>query len=502
MNLATARAFARLKEVGIKKVMGAKRGMLIAQFMGESVLMAFISLVVAIVPVWLLLPAFNKITGKTLSLIIDVKLGLGLLVITLIAGILAGSYPAFYISGFNIVKIFKGKISFSFGELWIRKGLMAFQFAISMILVVSGLVVYQQVQMIQSKNLGYKRDNVIYFDRKGELSQNKTDNNEAASKALDNESFLQEIRNVPGVLYATDFRHSIAAGRKGGTTDVQWPGKKPETEIQFTDIAGGYDFIETLSIAMKEGRSYSRSYGDDKSKIIFNEAAIATMGLTHPIGKTVTVWGQPRQIIGVVKNFNFQSLYESIKPCFIDLNTRPTDAKIMVKIKSDQQRETLNRLQLLYSKFNVGWPFDYKFLDEDYQALYAAEKRVELLSGYFAGVVIIISCLGLFGLAAFTVQKRYKEIGIRKILGSSNANILWLLWREFSNPIMLSLLIALPASYLITKSWLNDFAFRIDLSMWYFLVAGIGIVFITVFTVGTQTISAMRIKPADSLREE
>lgn len=502
MNLSTARAFTRLKEVGIKKVMGAARGMLIAQYIGESMLIAFLSLLLAIIPLWLLLPSFNQISGKQLSLSPDPNLILGILAITIVTGFVAGSYPALYISGFKPVKIFKGKVSISFGELWVRKGLVMFQFAISVILIVSVLVVFKQIQLIQTKNLGYKRDNVVYFARKDKISENKDDYKEGGIKQTENESFLQEIRNTPGVLHAASFRHNIAAGRDGGTTDVHWPGKRPDAEIQFTDIAGGFDFIETMGIELKEGRSYSPNFGDEKTKIVFNEAAIAAMGLANPVGKTIKLWGEEKQIIGVVKNFNFQSLYENIKPAFLELNNRPANSKIMVKIQAGAERETMARLQRLYRQYNAGLPFEHRFLDDDYQALYIAEKRVEVLSGYFAGVVIIISCLGLFGLAAFTVQKRYKEIGIRKVLGSTNISIIWLLWSEFNKIIIIALLIALPASYFIMRNWLDDFVYRIDLSFWYFLAAGLLILVITWLTVGSQTIRATRIRPSESLRSE
>ncbi|MGB8192559.1 MAG: FtsX-like permease family protein, partial [Chitinophagaceae bacterium] len=501
MNLSTARAFTRLKEVGVKKAMGADRATLALQFIGESMLIAFISLLTAILPLWLLLPRFNEISGKHLIFSFDTNMVLGILGITLITGLIAGSYPALYISGFKPVKILKGKIDIPLGELWIRKGFVGFQFAISVIMIVSVLVLYKQVQLIQSKNLGYQRNNVVYFARKEKISDVKNDK-EINIRQQENESFLQEVRNIPGVVSAAGFRHNISAGREGGTTDVEWPGKQQDAQIEFTDIAGGYDFIETLGITLKEGRSYSRKYGNEQSKIILNEAAIAAMGFTNPVGKTVRIWGEDKQIIGIVKDFNFQSLYQSIHPCFIELNNRSSNSKIMVKIKEGTEAETLARLQRIYRQYNIGLPFEYRFLDDDYQSLYVAEKRVEVLSGYFAGLVIIISCLGLFGLAAFTVQKRYKEIGIRKVLGSGNMNIIWLLWGEFSKIIIISLLVALPISYLVLKNWLDDFAYRIDLSAWYFIAAGVLITIITWLTVSSQTIKAIRIKPADSLRSE
>jgi ABC-type antimicrobial peptide transport system permease subunit len=500
MNLSTAKAVTRLKEVGVKKVMGAARTSLVMQYIGESLVITFLSLLLAILPVIFLLPWFNEITGKQLRLGFDAQLLVGILVITLVTGLLAGSYPALYISGFKPVKIFKGNVKTSIGELWARKGLVIFQFAISVILIVSVLVVYKQIELVQTKNLGYVRDHVIYFGRKDAASVNKEDYKEGGIKEQAAESFLQVVKGVPGVVQAAHFRHNIAAGRDGGTSDVKWEGKNPEANIQFTDLAGGYGFIETLGIELKEGRSFSQDYGAEKTKIIFNEAAIENMGLTHPIGKVVKVWGEDMEIIGVAKNFNFQSLYEAIKPCFIYLNVKPANAKIMVKIQGGAEKETFARLQRVYGEYNMGLPMEYRFLDDDYQALYASEKRVEVLSGYFAGVVILISCLGLFGLAAFTVQKRYKEIGIRKVLGSSNFNIVWLLWNDFNKMIIAALVIALPLSYFIVKSWLDDFAYRIDLKFWYFILAGILTLIVAWLTVGTQTIKATKIKPSETLR--
>jgi putative ABC transport system permease protein len=502
MNLSTARAFTRLKEVGIKKVMGASRRWLIAQYIGESVLLAFMSLLLAIVPLWLLLPRFNQLSGKHLALPHDSNLVLGVLALTTLTGFVAGSYPAFYISGFNPIRIFKGKISISFGELWVRKGLVVFQFAISVVLILAALVVYQQIQLIHTRDLGYNRDNVVYFAPKEMATENNDAYKEGGIKQRENERFLQEVRNLPGVASAACFRHNIAAGREGGTTDIQWPGKKPDDNTAFTDIAGGYHFIETMGFTLKEGRSYSRSYGDDKSKVVFNEAAIAAMGLTNPIGKTVRIWGDEKQIIGVVKDFNFQSLYENIKPSFIDLTERPGSAKFMVKVKGGTERETLARLESLYHKYNAGLPFEYRFLDDDYQALYIAEKRVGVLSGYFAAMAMVISCLGLFGLASFSVQRRFKEFGIRKVLGSSGINIALLLWSEFGKMIVVSLLIALPIAYWLLKNWLDDFAYRIPLSAGYFLTGSGLIVVIAWLTISTQALKVIRLRPAETLRTE
>jgi putative ABC transport system permease protein len=502
MNLSTARAFTRLKEVGVKKVMGASRTAIAFQYAGESVLLAFIALLFAMVPVLLFLPAFNQLSGKNIQLSSDPAAMTAMFLITLFTGIISGSYPALYLSSFEPEKILKGKISISPGELWVRKGLVMFQFAISIIMIISVMVVFNQVQLIQNKNLGYNRDNLVYFARKDEVSENNEDYREGGKKQQENESMLQSIRSVPGVINAASFRHNIAAGREGGTTDVHWPGKNEREEIQFTDIAGGYQMIETMGMVLKQGRSFSSRFGDDQRAIILNEAAVSVMGLQDPVGKRIKIWGEDKEIIGVVKNFHFQSLYENIKPCFLYLHTKPVDTKVMVKIKAGTERQTLTRLAAIYRQFHGGLPFEYTFVDEDYQKLYSSEKKVEVLSGYFAGITIIISCLGLFGLAAFTVQKRRKEIGIRRVLGSGNLGIAWLLWTEFSRVVTGALFVAVPVSYLLLKSWLNDFAYRVDLSWWYFVAGGAITLIITWLTVSSQTYRALRAKPAESLRQE
>jgi putative ABC transport system permease protein len=502
MNLSTARAFTKLKEVGVKKVMGASRISIALQYTGESVLLAVIALLFAIIPVLLFLPAFNQLSGKDIQLTSDTSALAGMLVITLITGVVSGSYPALYLSGFKPEKILKGKMSFSPGESWVRKALVMFQFAISIVMIISVLVVYKQVQLIQNKNLGYNRDNLVYFARKDEVSENNDDYKQGGKKQQENEIMLQAVRGVPGVINAASFRHNIAAGRDGGTTDVHWPGKNDREEIQFTDIAGGYQLIETMGMELKQGRSFSTSFGDEEKGIILNEAAVSVMGLKDPVGKTIKIWGEDKQIIGVVKNFHFQSLYENIKPCFLYLHTRPVDTKVMVRIKAGTERQTLARLGEIYREFHAGLPFEYTFVDEDYQKLYASEKKVEVLSGYFAGITIVISCLGLFGLAAFTVQKRRKEIGIRRVLGSGNFNIAWLLWGEFSRVVTGALLVAMPVSYLLLKTWLNDFAYRVDLSWWYFVAGGAITLIITWLTVSSQTLRALRARPAESLRQE
>lgn len=488
MNLSTARASKRIKEIGMKKALGASQKSLIFQYLSESMLMAFLSLFVAIILVEFFLPQFNEITGKQITINFSSFHILIFLGITLFTGLIAGSYPALYLSGFNPVTVLKGKFNSSISELWTRKGLVIFQFALSGILIVSVLVVYKQIKFIQDKKLGFDKDNIVYFDMEGRVAENRN-------------VFLSEIKNIPGIVNASSTAFNIL-GLHNITGGVSWEGKNPNDIIDFHMQIVNYDFIETHSIEMKEGRAFSKDFGSDNSNIICNEAAIKIMGLKDPIGKVINLWGKNRQIIGITKDFHFESLYKKVNPLLFILASSSQNLKIMAKIKSGTEKETIDRLGKFYEEYNPGFVFEYKFLDENYQVKYIAEKRVAVLSRYFAGLAILISCLGLFGLAAFTAERRRKEIGIRKVLGLSELGIITLLTKDFTNIVLASMLISFPVSYFITKHWLDSFAYRIELQVWYFIGVGLITLFIAWITVGTQAIRAALANPVESLRYE
>jgi putative ABC transport system permease protein len=501
MNLSTAKASGRLKESGIKKVMGANRMSLVTQYIGESVLMTLIASIAALVIVFFLLPQFNHVTTKQLRFPIDKNFFLIVAGIALFIGILSGSYPALYLSGFKPAITLKGKINGSTGELLARKGLVIFQFIISAMFIVTVLVVYKQMQLIQTKNLGYDRNNIIYFEKGGIQSDNKDEYKEGGKYEMDLAHFMNGLKNIPGVVNVSNFRHNIT-NRNGGTSDLSWEGKDPNTHIDFTNLAAGYNFIETLGIEMKEGRSFSNTYGSEKNAIIFNEAAIEVMGIKNPVGKLVHLWGEDRKIIGVTKNFNFQSLYQNLKPCFFDFKINQWASKIMVKIKAGKESETIEQIRQFYKEYNHGFPFEYRFLNDDYQALYESEKRVTELSKYFAALAIIISCLGLFGLAAFTAQRRQKEISIRKIIGASAQHLFILLTKDFLKLVLIAILVAFPLSWWILNQWLHSFAYRINIGSSIFLAAGFSIILITLITISFQSIKAATATPIKSLRLE
>ncbi len=489
MNLSTARATRKAKEVGIKKSVGAQRSSLIFQFLSESLVVTLVSVLFSLMLVALALPKFNEITDKKISLsLLDPQLFGWALMITLITGIIAGSYPAFYLSGFRPASVLKGNVTGSFGELWARKGLVVFQFFLSVILIVSVLVIYQQIQFAQTKNLGYDKDRLIQIYIEGNLRNTR-------------ETFLTELRRVPGVTAATTIGNQLL-GRNNNTSGLEWEGKDPETNILFENIAVNYGTIETLGVQMAEGRTYSQEFGADTTKIIFNEAGIEAMGLTDPIGKHIKLWGQyDLEIIGVVKNFHYQSLHEEVAPLFFRLSPRNTWTA-MVRLDAGREKEALEGIQKVYTTLNPGFAFEFQWQDQEYGKLYAAEQRVASLAFSFATMAIVISCLGLFGLATFTAERRTKEIGIRKALGSSSTNIVMLLSADFTKMVLLSIGLGLPASYWLLKQWLQRFAFHIDLGIGYFALAGTIAMVIAWLTVASQAIRASNVNPVNCLREQ
>ena len=487
MNLSTAKATRKLKDVGVRKTIGAERSTLIGQYMGESIFMAFLALLVGLVMVQLFLPQFNFLTGKALTFPFHFPMIVSLLTVTLLTGIIAGSYPALYLSSFEPIKVLKGSINGTTGELWLRKTLVVFQFALSVLLIVAVLVVYKQIEFIQTKNLGYDKENLITFPKDGMAESNL-------------ETFLHQLKSIPGVQNASSTHHRIVAS-SGSTTGVKWEGKDPNTVIKFGHIGVYYDFIETLGVQMKAGRSFSKDFGNEAQNLIVNETAVKAMELDNPIDKTIKLWGNDVKIIGVVKDFHFESLHDAVQPMFFKLDAKFLST-IMVRIQAGKEKETLGSIQAFYKKSNPGFTFDYTFLDVEFAAQYVAETRVAALSKYFAGLAIIISCLGLFGLVAFSAQRRQKEIGIRKVLGASTFGIVRLLSADFTKMVLVAIAIALPISYSIAQSWLADFAFKIDLQPWFFVAAGFGALLIAWATVGIQTLKAANLNPTESLKSE
>lgn len=488
MNLSTAKASGRMKEVGIKKVLGAQRNALIVQYLTESMVLTFLSLFMALLCVELLLPQFNSIVNKELVLHFTWQLSLVLFSITFFTGLVSGSYPALYLSGFKPAAALKGRLKNSSTEIFTRKGLVVFQFSLSVIFIVSVLVVYKQVRFVQTQHPGFQKDNVIYFETEGKLKSNIN-------------AFLKEVKKIPGVVNTSSINRDFLGDLNSTTGDFNWEGRDPKEVIKFQNASINTNFIETMGMKMIAGRSFSDQFGADSTRIIINEAGIKAMRLKDPVNKTFTLWGKDYQIAGIVKDFHFESMHQVVKPMFMRFEGN-TANRVMVSIQPGKERETLARLTALYAGYNPGYTLNYHFLDQDFQLQYEADHRVSILSGYFAALAIIISCLGLFGLAAFTAERRLKEIGIRKVLGASEWNIVYILSRDFTMPVLLGIGIAVPASYIITQYWLNTFAYRIEMQIWYFVLAGLLALLISWLTVSMQAIKAATVSPINCLKEQ
>jgi putative ABC transport system permease protein len=489
MNLSTAKAAYRAREVGIKKVVGASRRMLILQYLGESVLLSLLSLAGALVLLWFLLPSFNTITGKTLSLHWDPVFASGLLGIAVVTGLFAGSYPAFYLSGFRPVAVLKGAVRNSLGELWARKGLVVFQFTLSVIFIAGVLVIYRQITYIQSRDLGYSRENVIHFDIPFSMD---------SAKLATASAFVGELRNLPGVVNAGSYAHDLM-GNHGLISDLNWVGRDPNQHIDYANIEVGANFLETAGIKLVAGRYFSQN-ANASHEIILNQTAIRAMGLKDPIGTMVKFWDQTREIVGITADFNFESLYQQVKPAFFQVY--PVGPSVMVRLRAGSEEQAIAGIRAAYARFNPGMAFEYAYLDEDYARWYASELRVGVLSRYFAALAIIISCLGLFGLAAFTAQKRKKEIGIRKVIGASTVRVAYLLSREFLLLVGLSIVIAFPLVAVGMHRWLDQFAYRAPIGMDIFFYTAATALVITLATISFQAVKAATANPAEALRSE
>jgi putative ABC transport system permease protein len=489
MNLATARSAKRAKEIGIRKVVGAVRSTLVAQFVGEAVMLTSFAIIIAIAITAVALPAFDQLTGKQLSLPFQqATFWLSILGLLLTTGFVAGSYPALFLSSLKPVLVLKGTLKFSWSASFFRKALVVFQFALSVFLIIAMMVVYKQLNYIQTKNLGFNRDNLIYIPIEGDLVKNYE---LFKQQALSNTNIVNvsKMRNSPTAI----FHH---------TGDIGWPGKDASLTVSFVDGVVGYDFVKTMNLQMQSGRDFSKNFGTDSIGFLLNETAVNKMGLKNPVGKTVT-WGKHTgKVIGVMKDFHFNSLHEPIEPLIMRLDENWTWGTILVRIKAGKTKETVVGLQKICKQLNPKFPFTYQFSDLEYAKLYESEAVVSELANIFAFLAIFISCLGLFGLATFTAEQRTKEIGVRKTLGASSSNIVVLLSTNFLKPIVLAFLIAFPVAWYAMNNWLQNYAYKINISWWMFIIAGLLTICVALITVSYQSIKAALANPVKSLRME
>jgi len=487
MNLATAQASQRAKAAGNMKTLGSSRKNLMAQFMGEAIIFALIASIVALAVVWIILPRFNDIVGKQLSLLqIGTTEIFIILFITLGTGVLSGSYPAFYLTRLAPTVAMKGYTGKSLKDLVVRRALVVTQFAISIIFIIGFLVTNRQVQYVMSKDLGYKPENVIRFQWTGDFDHTYN-------------TFCAELRNIAGVASCTNIDGSIIDD-VSTNGNFHW-GNGTGGSSSYPSPTIGYDFIRTMGMEVIEGREFSEAFDPDleKTRVLVNEEALKAMGLKDPVGKKVGYADGEKEIIGVVRNFHYGSLHDRLRPLFFRFF--PKGRNVLVRIGSGAPLDVIEKIEMLYKKFNPGYPFDFTFLDDEYQALYVSEKRVAGLSRYFTLFAVIISSLGLFGLARFTIQRRFREISIRKTYGAGEWGIMSMLAGDYMRSVVIAIVIAVPLGYWIVSNWLAGFYYRIDLEWWVFALAGFLVVAVSGLTIAGQTFRAARIKPVAGLRE-
>ncbi|MHA4739588.1 ABC transporter permease [Dyadobacter sp. MSC1_007] len=493
MNLSTARSEKRAREVGIRKVMGAYRESLVFQFLGESMIMSVLALLVALGITVSLLPALNHLIGKQLQLLNDPFLLLWMAGVTLLTGLFAGLYPAFYLSSFRPVTVLKGKVMSSLAAIALRKGLVVFQFTISIILILGAVVAWQQLSFIQNQNLGFDKGQKLIIPLK-------------STKTSANYSVLRnELLRNPRVLSVTS--GSVHPGVE--TMEDLLFYKENQTVQQAVDIHFATvetEYIETLGFTMVAGRPFSKEFGADSSSIILNEAAVKKLGFdaTTAIGKRLYYeFGNARretQIVGVVKDFNFESLHTAIRPYALSTSITGKHQYLIADVRKGDYSKLVSDVEKLWLKIGSDTPFTYSFLDQDFQRRYEKDQRIADIISYFTVIAIIIACLGLFGLSTFSAAQRTREIGVRKVLGASVAEIAGMLSKEFLILILLAILIASPLAWFGMHRWLQGFAYKIEIKWWVFALSGLLTIVVSILTVSWQSIKAALMDPVRSLR--
>ncbi|GGB03802.1 ABC transporter permease [Puia dinghuensis] len=491
MNLATARGIKRAKEVGIRKTIGARRVRLIGQFIGEAMLLTFIAVVIALGLVALLLPAFNQLSGKQIVLpIASPFFWLAIVGLMVVTGFVAGSYPALFLSSLNPVKVLKGALRFGPGALLMRKGLVVFQFVLSIVMITGTIVIAQQMRYVQTKNLGFDRENLVYIPFQGDLG-NKF------------QLFRQQLVGMPGIKGVT--MNTNAPSRiSTHVYNMDWEGKRPDERVVAIHNGVGYDYLDMMNIKVIRGRGFSRDFPADTAKTHFliNETLLKITDWKNPIGKRMSFFDFQGTVIGVVKDFHLKSLRDPIEPLVLYFGEKEGWGGVLVKTKSGETRQALASMESVFKQAEPQFPFRYFFSDEQYQQLYNGEATVSKLSNGFSVLAIFISCLGLLGLTLFTAEQRRKEIGVRKVIGASVGNIVTMLSKDIVQLVLLSAVIATPVAWLAMHQWLQNFAYRITIAWWIFFVAGVLALLIALATIGYQALKAALANPVRALRSE
>lgn len=495
MNLSTARSEKRAREVGVRKVMGAQKNALVFQFLGESLLMCFLALVIAIALIVLFIPVFNDLTQKNFDLTAYPSLWLWIGGITIVAGVLAGLYPAFYLSSFKPISVLKGKLINTISATSIRKGLVVFQFTVSVALILVAVVIWQQMDYIQQQDLGFKKEQQLVIPFR------------STSSVQNYDALRNEILQNPSIAHVT------AGSTYPGFQLVQdqffyAEGKtmQDKVDIHFAQVYD--DYIETLGYELLHGRSFTKDVATADNAIILNETAVRQLGyeVKNVVGRKVYFEVEHQktelEVVGVVKDFHFRSLHEGISPYGIMRLTQGQPSYCIASVSGNDYNTILENVKSKWEKVNPDTPLEYSFLDQDFQRNYTREERIADIITYFTAIAIFIACLGLLGLASFTMEQRRKEVGVRRVLGASVLGITKLLSKDFLKLVLIAIVIACPISYYLGNKWLEDFAYRITISWWLFLAAGLVALFIAFATVSFQVIKAAITNPIKSLRTE
>ncbi len=490
MNLSTARAVQRSKEVGVRKSIGAGRFSLVSQFLGESFALVFISSLLSVLLVWLLMPVFEKMVNTEIAVPVFTWYNLlGLFCLALFTGFAAGSYPAFYLSSLNPVSTLKGgMLRLKSSAVWLRKGLVVFQFGISTVLIVAAALVYLQIHFIKNRNLGLNKDQVVYFTNEGGIEKNF-------------EAFRRALDGKPGIVASCVTNQlPIDVGNSG--QGVSWPGKAATETVLFDKLEVGAGFDKTMQLEMLEGRTFSDDHPTDKDGFVINETAARLMKLEKPwVGRVITNQDRQGAIIGVAKDFASSHIAKKAAPMLIT----PFDeagGKVLIRIQPENAGAAMSSIGEVYKQFNPQYPLDLKFLDVFFEKMYRSESVIGRLSTVFTVLAIFIACLGLFGLAAFTAQQRTKEIGIRKVLGATVGQILVLLSKDFLRLVLVAVAIALPLAAYFMQGWLEQFSMHIEISWWVFAGTALLSLVLAMMTVSYQSVRTARMNPVKSLRAE
>lgn len=493
VNLSTALSGTRAKEVGLRKTIGALRYQLIVQFLGESFLLSFIAMLLGLGLAGLLLPMFNELTGKQIGMqFFSVSGILAVIGVATAVGVLAGIYPAVAMSAFQPVKVLKGLKVLHPGKSYFRNGLVMLQFTISIVLIVGTIVVYQQLRFINQRDIGYQKENLLYIPipQVGDMRKN--------ARVID-----QMLSGYPGVINHT-IVSDLPTDLTSGDVDVQWDGMDPGQQTEFSLLGSDDNFIATFGMHLIAGRYFSKAFPEDQHNFVVNETSLKVMGLTpaSAVGKRITYSGQKGSIIGVLKDFNFKPVHRPVDPLLLIQGWSRGYLYEVVRTTPATLETVLPLVQKSFNAVYGGYPFSYGFVDQDLSRLYTTDQRMGQLITVFSVISIIVSCLGLFGLSAYTTQRRFKEIGVRKVLGASVSGIVKLLAKEFLGPVVLAAFIAFPLANWVMNNWLSAFAYRISIQWWVFVFAWIGAFLIALVTVGWQAAKAAVTNPVLSLRME